>query len=235
MNRYLILTFYVFIHITLALPQSVQAVQPIPKHQNHYWEKAIQNFEKQDKIKFPDSGQILFVGSSSIRMWKSLNEDMKPLKVINRGFGGSTFPDVLHFFDRLVLPYKPKVILIYEGDNDLAGKSPHTPETVLKNFQKFVKKVKAKLPETKVYFISIKPSISRWKIWPSMARANQLIKAFAETEQSVGFFDVSTPMLNREGVKKELFISDGLHMNKEGYTIWTNVIKAELLKVKSSK
>jgi len=194
------------------------------------WEDAIAAFEAGDREAFPDPGGILFVGSSSIRMWKTLESDMAPLPVINRGFGGSQIDDVVHFADRIVLPYKPSIILLYAGDNDVAaGKSP---ETVLADFKRFTAAAAEKLPQTRVFFLSIKPSGRRWSMWDTMREANDLVRAYTESKERLGYIDVSTPMLETDGtLKSDLFIEDGLHLNGDGYRLWTSIVKPLLLDI----
>lgn len=190
------------------------------------WENAIRAFEESDKSSPPPSGAILFVGSSSIRMW-DLPSSFPELKVINRGFGGSQIADSVTFASRIVIPYKPKVIVFYAGDNDInAGK---TPETVLKDFQTFVGIVRDKLPGTRIIFISIKPSISRWHLVEKMRTANKLIRTFAETEERLQFLDVDAPMIGPDGrPRRELFVADGLHLSPAGYRLWTSLLLPHL-------
>jgi hypothetical protein len=127
------------------------------------WEDDIRDFEAKDRKTPPELNRILFVGSSSIRKWKTLQEDMAPLKVINRGFGGSKIPDIIYYVNRIVLPYKPKTIVFYAGDNDMSRGKRHSPEQVLDNCRTFTNLIHAELPETKIFFISIIPSKLRWK------------------------------------------------------------------------
>ena len=190
------------------------------------WEKAIRTFEENDKSSPPPSGAILFVGSSSIRMW-DLPSYFPGRKVINRGFGGSQIADSVTFASRIVIPYKPKVIVFYAGDNDInAGK---TPETVLRDFQGFVRIVRDNLPDTRIIFISIKPSISRWHLVEEMRKANKLIRTFAETEERLQFLDVDTPMIGPDGrPRRELFVADGLHLSPAGYRLWTSLLLPHL-------
>ena len=191
------------------------------------WEDAISKFEAADKEQEPVQEGVLFLGSSSIRMWKSLAEDFPKHQVINRGFGGSTLPDCIHFFDRLVLPYKPDTIVFYEGDNDM-GRGD-SARTVYDNFKTFAAMVKEHLPETKLIFIAIKPSISRWNLAPEMKKANRMIQHYVWLNEGLGFADIWEPMLGDDGKPRpELFLKDGLHMTPEGYKIWTKVVAAEL-------
>lgn len=191
------------------------------------WEDAISKFEAADKEQEPVKNGVLFLGSSSIRMWKSVAEDFPNHQVINRGFGGSTLPDCIHFFDRLVLPYKPSKIVFYEGDNDI-GRGD-SARTVYENFKTFAAMVKEQLPETKLIFIAIKPSIKRWELAPEMKKANRMIQHYVWLNKDLGFADIWDPMLGDDGKPRpELFLEDGLHMTDAGYEIWTKIVAAEL-------
>jgi len=194
----------------------------------HPFSTDIRKFEYEDIKNPPEQNAVLFIGSSSIRMWKTVYEDMKPLKVINRGFGGSQAEHVLFYMDRIVFPYNPSKIVFYEGDNDIAaGKKA---EKVLENFMTFVDTVHKRLPETKIYFISIKPSYARIKIWPEMNRANKLIEKFCLKNSFTEFIDVSNPMFESGGkLREDIFLTDQLHMNGTGYAIWTKIIKPKLV------
>lgn len=187
------------------------------------WEADIQKFEEADRQHPPAKGAVLFVGSSSIRMWKELAADFPGVSVLNRGFGGSQIADSTYFADRIVTPYQPRLILLYAGDNDLgAGK---TPQQVLEDYQAFVQRVRAKLPRVKIAFISIKPSLARLKLMEQMRAANTLVRDYSAQQKNLLFVDVFTPMLNEAGQPRpELFIKDGLHMTRDGYVIWRKMI-----------
>jgi lysophospholipase L1-like esterase len=194
----------------------------------HVFEKAIQRFEASDRKSPPPDNPILFVGSSSIVMW-DLPKSFPDLPVLNRGFGGSRIADSFYFCDRIVIKYKPRMIVFYAGDNDIAEGSM-TPEAVFADFQQFVAKVHAGLPKTPIVFISIKPSIARWHLIDSIRKVNGMIKKFAESDPLVTFVNVEPSMLGEDGQpQKELFISDGLHLSKKGYELWASQV-APLLK-----
>ncbi|GEM_PF-307652 len=191
------------------------------------FEKQIRLFERSDQKNPPHKGAIVFVGSSSIRGWKTLQKDMAPLKVINRGFGGSLAADALYYVDRIVIPYQPKKIVFYEGDNDIAhGKSP---QQFLKDCQDFVKKVHSALPETIIYFLSIKPSPARAHLQNTMQEANALLEAYTVGHDYLEYIDISTAMHDEMGkLRQNIFQADGLHMNTQGYEIWTQIIKKRI-------
>jgi len=220
---------------TLAQLALVRLILPIAAfaadHDSSRWEKYIAHFEAADKKQMPAAGSILFIGSSSIRIWKTLEQDFPGLPIINRGFGGSQIADSNHFAARIVHPYKPRQIVLYAGDNDVnAGKSP---ETVLADFQQFVKTVHAKLPEARISFIAIKPSLSRWKLSGKMAKANSLVRDACSKDKRLDYIDIWQPMLGDNGKPRpDLFLRDGLHLNANGYALWTSIVKPHLAKHK---
>lgn len=183
------------------------------------WEKEIAAFEAADQKQPPPKGGIVFVGSSSIVRW-DVTKSFPGLPVINRGFGGSQIEDSTHFAERIVFPYEPCAVVFYAGDNDIAsGKSA---EEVAADFQKFAEKVKGKLPKAGIYFIAIKPSPARWKFIETQRAANKLIQEYCEDCGRPMFVDVVPPMLGQDGQpREELFVKDRLHMNAEGYAVWT--------------
>jgi len=167
---------------------------------------------------------ILFTGSSSIRVWTSLATDFPKHNVLNRGFGGSEMADLINFVDKLIVPYHPKQIFIYEGDNDInAGKKP---DEILAQAHQLLMLIREKLPKkTEVLFISPKPSILRWQLKDTYLEYNKKLEAWTKQFKNVKFIDVWTPMLEPDGnVKKDLFVEDGLHMNAKGYEIWKTVV-----------
>lgn len=199
------------------------------EHPAQRFESQILAFEKEDKNQMPESGGIIFTGSSSIRMWKTANEDMGELAVINRGFGGSTLPDLLYYLDRIVLPYKPRCIVLYEGDNDITNEEI-TPEVVLNNLKTYQKRIQDAIPGTKTFFLSIKPSISRKHLLEKAITTNALIKAHCETDSLMEFVDIASVMMESEHkIRSDIFIEDSLHMNSLGYELWTPIVKNALL------
>ncbi len=190
------------------------------------FEKEIAQFEAQDRKNPVKPGGILFVGSSSIRLWK-LKDSFPELDALNRGFGGSHLSDVVTHADRIVLAYKPKTIVLYGGDNDLASKK--TPETVRDDYRKLIEKVRKALPETKIIFIAIKPSPKRATQMEMSAKANTLIREVMKGDDKQIYLDVWPRMLGSDGQPKaELFVTDMLHMNEKGYEIWAELLKPML-------
>jgi lysophospholipase L1-like esterase len=190
------------------------------------WEKTIAAFEEQDKEKPPPKKAILFVGSSSIRMW-DLKKSFPTLDVINRGFGGSQIADSVHFASRLILKHEPRLVVFYAGDNDIAaGKKP---EQVLEDFQALVAAIHKELPKTHVIFLSIKPSRARWKLVEIQQKANGLVADFCKKDERLLYVDVGKALLGEDGKpREELFAKDGLHLNDKGYELWTGVLKPHL-------
>jgi lysophospholipase L1-like esterase len=191
------------------------------------FDREIRAFEAADKDKPPAPGGVLFVGSSSIRLWTTLADDFPGVPVINRGFGGSKIADSTRYADRIVIPYQPKTIVFYAGDNDIAGGKK--PDRVLADYKAFVEKVHASLPNTRILFISIKPSIKRWALIDAIREANQLVKDFSVSSDKLGYIDIVPQMLGPDGKPRaELLREDGLHMTRAGYEIWRDAVKPRL-------
>jgi lysophospholipase L1-like esterase len=192
------------------------------------WEKDIAAFEAQDKKSPPPENEIVFVGSSSIKLWKS-TEAFPDLKVINRGFGGSEMADSAKYAERLVLPYRPRIVVVFAGGNDInAGK---TPEQVDEAFKTLVGKIHAALPRTKVYYISLFPNVKRHAQDEKCQKANELVQAFTKTDARLGYIDTASRMRAADGgPRPELLRDDGLHMNDDGYKIWNEIVGAVLRK-----
>jgi GDSL-like Lipase/Acylhydrolase family len=187
------------------------------------WEKEIAVFEARDRTNPPPRDGILFIGSSSIRMWSSLEKDFPALPVYNRGFGGSQIIDSVYYANRIVLPYHPRKIVLYAGGNDInAGKSA---DQVFKDFQLFVATVRQQLPRTEIAYVSIAPNPARWTQIERIREANRLIRDYTQKTPRLSFIDVHSHMLNEQGLPKEgIYLDDKLHMNANGYAIWKEVI-----------
>lgn len=208
--------------IALALPL-VGAQEKADK-----WEKDIAAFEAKDKAAPPPQNEIVFVGSSTIRMWKTA-EAFPDLKVINRGFGGSEIADSVRYADRIILPYKPRIVVVFAGGNDI--NSGKTPEKVADDFKALVGKIHGALPGTKVYFLSLFPNVKRRAQDEKCVKVNELIQAFTRTDERLGFVDTASKMRAADGgPRPELLRDDGLHMNDDGYKIWNEIVGAVLRK-----
>ena len=189
----------------------------------------INEFKKLDNENFPGKGKILFTGSSSIRFWDSLEEDMEPLEVLNRGFGGAQISHVIYHFEEIIKPYNPKAIVFFCGTNDLTALK--TPEETVHDFKKFYSLIRNQFGNIKVYMIGIKPSVDRFYLDEEEKIFNNSIKLLASEDAYLEYIDVWDSMLNEDGSRMpELYIEDGLHMNKKGYEVWTKLVRKSLLK-----
>lgn len=184
----------------------------------------INSYKQADKTNPPPDRCYLFIGSSSMRMWKSLQEDFKDYPVINRGFGGSHFSDAIYYFDDLVLAYNPEKIVIYEGDNDIAGNK--STSKIMKDLKQLLKMIRDNLDQPDIAIISAKPSPRRWDLKDKYENLNTKFKKLASKDQDLTYIDVYTSMLNENGLPEpELFLEDSLHMNEKGYRIWKEQIQ----------
>jgi lysophospholipase L1-like esterase len=190
------------------------------------WEEVIQAFEAVDRERPPEKGGVVFIGSSSIRLW-DLDRFFPGAETLNRGFGGSQMADSVRYADRILLPYEPRTVVVYAGDNDIAaGKSA---ETVFADYKQFVAKVHDALPEARIVYIAIKPSLKRWNLVEEMRRANSLIQQASEADPRLSFVDIDTPMIGGDGQpRKELFVEDGLHLSAAGYEVWAELVRPHL-------
>lgn len=207
----------------LLLPQL--AVARDHRENDHVqWNAEIAAFQAADRAHPPAPGAVLFIGSSSIRLWTSLATDFPEVRTLNRGFGGSEIADSTYFADRIVAPYHPRAIVLYAGDNDLeAGNSP---AQVRDDFAAFVRTARAVAPGVPIAFIAIKPSVARKALLPKIREANALVRDWAATQKGVAYLDIFTPMLGADGQPQaRWFIQDGLHMNRTGYALWIGVVR----------
>jgi lysophospholipase L1-like esterase len=197
------------------------------------FEPEIAAFEKWDHQNAVPKNCILFVGSSSIRFWQTADA-FPDLPVINRGFGGSTAEDVNHFADRIVFKYKPRLIVFYAGDNDIAA--GRSAEKVFDDIENFRKQLRDRLPATRLIYLPVKPSPARWKLWPQMLKVNANLKAIAEKVDNVTYIDTATPILGPDGQpRQELFRDDGLHLNAKGYELWNKTLSPRIHSLASSR
>ena len=216
--RLLILLFLI-IKSQLILGQ----IQPNPTR----YESQIITFEEQDFSSPPPSNSILLVGSSSIRFWNNAAPELSPLTIIQRGFGGSVMNDVIYYFERIVAKYNPRAIVLYEGDNDLAwGLSP---STILSQFDTLTHMVKTELPDTRIYILSVKPSIARAHLWELAKKVNTGFSERAANDEKIIHINIDKYLLKANGdFRDDIFVSDQLHLNALGYDIWSDVIRAAL-------
>ncbi|MCA9122308.1 MAG: hypothetical protein H6822_14805 [Planctomycetaceae bacterium] len=190
------------------------------------WESTIQAFERADADHPQPKNGIVFVGSSSIRKW-DLKKWFPDFNALNRGFGGSEVSDSVEFAERIIIKYEPRIVVVYAGDNDIAHNK--SPQRVYDDFKQLVSLIHGKLPQTKIVYIAVKPSISRWALIDQVREANRLIVELASNDERVEFVDIDKPMLGDDGMpRKELFVADGLHLSEDGYELWTNLVKPHL-------
>ncbi len=211
---------------TTSLAPAAEPAKKTPSVKADRWEPAIRAFQAKDRKQAPAKGGIVFVGSSSIVLW-DLAKSFPGLDAINRGFGGSQLADSVRYAGRIVIPYQPRTVVLYAGDNDLAaGKAP---EQVFDAYRSFVAAIHAALPKTRILYIAIKPSKARWKLIDKIRAANRLIADFAAKDPRLVFIDVEEPMLGTDGKPRpELFMPDGLHLNAEGYRLWAGLVGPHL-------
>ncbi len=193
------------------------------------WEKTILKFESRDHLHPPEKNSILFIGSSSFTFWSTLEQDMVPLPIINRGFGGSHMSDMVRYLDRIVLPYRPRAIVLFAGTNDIVEENPDLSDQVFNGYQEFVTRVQRALPEVYIYYVAITPTPTRWKYWPIAAEANRLIQIYTKSKSRLGYLDFSEQLLGKNGKPdRSLYKFDGIHPNRKCYAIWTTAIKNHL-------
>ena len=220
MKRIVLVTIFIF------LCNLFSQIDPDPRRYysgNNEDEDFIENFLRWDQKNTYVENGILFLGSSSIRKWPTSNY-FDYLPIINRGFGGSHISDVNYYFKSIASIYKPRTIVLYAGDNDIAGKK--TPEQVLEDYIDFIILVREHLPQTKIIYLPIKPSPSRWSMWNDMRQANILIKMYTDSDNMQYYADTATPMLDSQGKPLgDLFVGDSLHLSKKGYDLWSEILK----------
>ena len=209
--------------VLLVITHAVCALPPPPQS----WQQDIDRVLADDSARPPPQHGVVFAGSSSIRMWTTLARDFPGVPTVNRGFGGSTIADSTYYADRIVIPCHPRLIVMYAGDNDIAEE--YTPRQVLDEFKAFVARVRHQLPAVAIAYISIKPTVARFAMWPRMREANRLIADWMQTQRRMSFVDVSASMLDKHGKPRAaLFRADGLHMTAAGYAVWVRALKPVL-------
>jgi lysophospholipase L1-like esterase len=193
-----------------------------------YLEPEILAYEEQDRLFPPSKEAIVVTGSSTINWWYSMRNDLAPLDVIPRGFGGSTADDLDHYLERIVLKYEPRAVVIYEGDNDLAWGA--TPGYIADRISQISGRISARFPNARVYVISVKPSPLRWSLWPQMQQTNRLLAEFCATDLRYHYIDTTSVLLGADGLPRpEYYASDALHLSAAGYAAWTGAVRPVLM------
>ncbi|ARN56939.1 GDSL-type esterase/lipase family protein [Sedimentisphaera salicampi] len=199
-----------------------QVEDPSPER----FENAIESFKKWDSKNSSPDEAVLFIGSSSIRMWQTA-EAFPHLPVINRGFGGSHISDIIHYCEDVVGSYDPAVIVFYAGDNDAASAKP--PEQIFEDYKQLLSKIRSDYPNTPFVYLPIKPASSRWQYWDNMSKTNQLIRSYNQKSGNLYYIDTASALLTEEGrPNNQLFLKDRLHLNKKGYEIWNDILRPRL-------
>lgn len=215
--------------ISLLILSFVAVTLPAQEQEPPFW-KDIQSFRKQDSVSFPPRNAILFVGSSSFTMWRKVQEDFPGFTIVNRAFGGSSLPDLIRYVNEIIFPYQPKQVVVYCGDNDIAGSDTISARTVAERFRTLFFLIRSRLPEVSIVFVSIKPSPSRWHLKDKAIQTNELVRKFLAKRKKTGFVNIWDAMIGPDGKPlQELFLEDNLHMNKKGYEIWQRMIEPYLL------
>ncbi|MBV8253059.1 MAG: GDSL family lipase [Chitinophaga sp.] len=216
---------WLFVLLLAGISTQLAMAQDKPR----FWDD-VQVIKAWDKIYYPPEHPVLFIGSSSIRVWHDVERTFAPYVAMNRGIGGAIINDITFYLNDLVFPYKPKQIVIYVGDNDIP-EATATADTILIRTKALLEGIRAKMPEVSILYMSIKPSPSRAKWMDKVKAANGLIRSYIATQQNMRFVDIFTPMLDANGnARAELFRNDMLHMNSKGYNIWKKAILPYLIK-----
>ncbi|HEX5172438.1 MAG TPA: GDSL-type esterase/lipase family protein [Cyclobacteriaceae bacterium] len=209
------------------------ACSPVNKYKNDpdvlQWEKDIRGFEQRDSTETDPKNAILFAGSSSIRLWSTIADDMKPYPVIQRGYGGAKFSDFAVYCKRIIYPHQFRALAIFLANDITGGDTDKKPGEVLKLFQYVVDQVRLKYKSEPIFFIQITPTNSRWKAWSEISKANDLIQSYCSKGKELYFIETADRFIGDNGKPKaELFNADQLHLNNDGYQIWSSIIKAKL-------
>jgi lysophospholipase L1-like esterase len=194
------------------------------------WEEAVSALEAKTRNRHAPGEAVVFIGSSSIRLWNTLDEDMSPMPVIQHGFGGAKLNAVVHYAERLVSAYQPRAVVVFAGTNDIDPAASKSPEVLLASYQAFVEKVRSEQPDLPIFYIAITPSPRRWSVWPIAQSTNRLIENWSESDPNLHFIDTSAALLDSKGEpKRDNYFFDGLHLSKRGYKIWGEIIRQRLL------
>jgi len=222
--------------VVILLTVLIISCSPVKKYESlpevKAWENDILEFEKLDRAETYPPDAILFTGSSSIRLWSTLNKDMAPYSVIQRGFGGSKLSDFVVYADRIIAPHPCSAIVIFIANDITGNEKDKTPGEVASLFRNALKIIRNTHKHTPVFWIQVTPTPSRWKAWPQIKEANSLINKVCENQENTYFISTDSYFLGSDGIPSEShFVSDKLHLNADGYRLWTDIIKKEINKV----
>ena len=232
MNRLTVNSSYrsvVFSLLIVGFLVSCNVAKKYTEEASKNWESDILKFEQLDKSEKDPTNAIFFVGSSSIRLWSTIKEDVAPYPVIQRGFGGSKFSDLAVYTKRIVYPHQFRALVIFEANDITGSAADKSPEEVAKLFHNIVKTVRKKYRDQPIFVIEITPTKSRWAVWPQVQKLNQILKQECSTSHNTYFIETATAYLDKEGEpRNDLFIKDMLHQNREGYVIWGDLVRKKL-------
>ncbi len=219
----------IFVTLLFAQVTAEDPFAPYRQAAEERWEKDIRELESLDSRETDPPDAILFIGSSSIRMWDSMAEDMVPWPTIRRGYGGAKLSDLGVFVERLTKPHAFRALVIFVANDISGGEQDKSPEKVLELYQHIVEKIRKSRPTEPIYFVGITPSSSRFQVWPEIRNANQLIRKYCESSPHLYYIDTAQRYLNAEGMPNDaLFKDDKLHLNRQGYKLWGEIIQAKL-------
>lgn len=194
------------------------------------WQEDIQALEDSTRDLYGAGEAVVFIGSSSIRLWSSLEQDMAPIPVIQHGFGGAKLNDLVYYAQRLVNAYRPRAVVVFAGTNDIDPAASKSPGVLLASYQEFIGRIRADQPKLPVFYIGITPSVLRWDVWSIARETNELIRQWSGGEENLFFIDTSSALLGNNGEPDpDNYVFDGLHLSARGYAIWTDFIKPPLL------
>lgn len=224
MHKFIMAAGLLLLLVAVPAANAQQAAAKVEQNKAPRFADAIKAFLKEDQTNPPPKQAILFIGSSIFRRWEKLTEQMAPLPVFNRAFGGSRTEEILYYMDKVVLPYNPKIIVYYCGSNDI--NADIKPEQIVANFKEFAKRVHAQLPQTKIFYVSINRAPQKMDRWADVDAANALIKEFCAKDKLLGFIDVNPALFDKQGKPRmELYLPDKLHFLEPAYAEFTAIIK----------
>jgi len=194
------------------------------------WDQAINALETKTQGLYEPGEAVVFIGSSSIRLWSTLLDDMQPMPIIQHGFGGSKLNDIVYYAPRLVNVYQPRAVVVFAGTNDIVPAASKEPEALLATYKEFVRIVRADQPSLPIFYIGITPSPQRWSVWPLAQSTNQLIERWSDSDLNLHFIDTSGALMGSNGEPNpDHYVFDGLHLSTSGYQVWRDIIRAHMI------